>query len=124
MFPSATRARNRWGATVFAASAPLMNAQRQTGFSLVELMVAITLGLILTAGILTLFQGTLDSNRNLASGKQLEDELHATMDLITRDLRRIGATGHALYQFEGWANPFSIGSLSAYTGEAANSCLP
>ena len=100
-----------------------MNISRQSGFSLVELMVAITIGLVLTAGILTLFQSTLQNNRDLATGKQLEGELHATLDLIARDLRRAGAMGNPLLQLEGAANPFVIDAPSAYTGEAANSCL-
>ena len=104
-----------------------MNISRQSshcqGFSLVEMMVSITIGLVLTAGILTLFQNTLQNNRDLATGKQLEGELHATLDLIARDLRRAGAMGNPLRQLEGVANPFIIDAPSAYTGEAANSCL-
>lgn len=104
-----------------------MNISRRSshcqGFSLVELMVAITIGLIVVAGILTLFQSTLQNNRDLATGKQLEGELHATLDLIARDLRRAGAMGNPLRQLEGVANPFIIDAPSAYTGEAANSCL-
>jgi type II secretory pathway component PulJ len=101
-----------------------MNKQRGiAGFSLVELMVAMTLGLLLLAGILTLFQDTLTSNRNLAGGKLLEDELHATLDLISRDLRRAGTMGNPVRQLMGVTNPFTVDSPSAFTGEAANSCL-
>jgi prepilin-type N-terminal cleavage/methylation domain-containing protein len=100
-----------------------MNLRRHSGFSLVELMISIALGLLLTAGIVTLFQSTLHSNRNLASGKQLEGELHATLDLISRDLRRAGAMGDPLRQLLGLANPFGTDTASAYPGEAADSCL-
>ena len=99
---------------------------RQRGFSLIELMIALLLGLILISGILTLFMSTLQSNGDLANTQQLENELHATMDLITRDLRRAGANGNPS-PLPNFTNPFSLGSLGAYTNgtdiEAANSCV-
>ncbi len=82
-----------------------------------------TLGLMLMAGMLTLFHSALQSSRNLNSGKQLEGELHGALDLIVRDLRRSGAMGNPLRQLQGVNNPFGIDATSAYTGEAANSCL-
>lgn len=81
------------------------------------------LSLILMGGILTLFQSTLRNSRDMTSGKQLDNELHATLDLITRDLRRAGAMGDPLRQLMGAANPMTLSTPAAYTGEAANSCL-
>lgn len=101
-----------------------MNLRRhQQGFSLIELMVSMTLGLVLMSGMLTLFHSALQSSRNLNAGKQLEDELHGTLDLMVRDLRRAGALGDPTRQLIGTANPFGIDAASAYTGESANSCL-
>lgn len=102
-----------------------MRQPLQSGVSLVEMMVAMTLGLVLLAGILNLFFNALRSSHNLVAGKQIDDELHATLDLITRDLRRAGALGNPLRQMESSAliNPFVIDPISAYTGEAANSCM-
>jgi prepilin-type N-terminal cleavage/methylation domain-containing protein len=99
-----------------------MNAATR-GFSLVELMIAMTIGLVMTAGIMKLFETTLLSNRDLIAGKHLESELHGTLDLISRDLRRIGAMGNPLAQMAGTANPFAIDAPSAFGGEAASSCL-
>jgi len=100
-----------------------MRARGQRGLSLVELMISMTLGLLLMGGMLTLFHSALANSRNLNAGKQLEDELHGTLDLIVRDLRRAGAMGNPLRQLLGVSNPFGVDTASAYTGEAASSCL-
>lgn len=99
-----------------------MNA-RQSGFSLIELMIAITLGLLLLAGIVTLFQNSMKSNGDLAASKRLENNLHATLDLIARDLRRSGGMGDPLRQLMGATNPFGRDAPSALAGETANSCM-
>lgn len=99
-----------------------MKRRRQHGLGLVELMITITLGLILVAGVLTLFMATLNSNKDLVGLQQLQNQLHATLGVISRDLRRIGSNGQASAAPD-FINPFGLGTLSAYTGEAANSCL-
>lgn len=86
-------------------------------------MIAMLLSLMLMGGVLTLFQTTLRSSRDLTGGKQLDNELHATLDLITRDLRRAGALGDPLRLLMGMTSPMTVAAPSAYTGEAANSCL-
>ncbi|MGH8505410.1 MAG: prepilin-type N-terminal cleavage/methylation domain-containing protein [Stenotrophobium sp.] len=96
--------------------------RRNAGFSLVELMIALTLGLVLTAGLISMFMATLKSNSDLARTQQLENELHAGMQLMTRDLRRAGANGEAS-PVPNFVNPFGLGATGAYAGEAANSCI-
>jgi len=95
---------------------------KAAGFSLVELMIAMTLGLILSAGLISLFLSTLRGNADLAKTEQLENELHASMQLMIRDLRRAGSNGQPS-PVSNFVNPFGLGSLGAYTGEAANSCI-
>ena len=71
-------------------------APAQRGLSLVELMVGIALGLFLVAGASTLFVSQLTSGRRLLMEARLNQDLRATADLITRDLRRGGYWGNAL----------------------------
>lgn len=96
--------------------------RREQGFSLVEMMIALVLGLLLVAGVLALFTATIGSNRDLARIHQLEDELHASAELIARDLRRAGGTGKPS-PIPNASYAFGLDIPSAYTGEAANSCL-
>lgn len=94
----------------------------QAGFSLIELMIAMLLGLILVAGVLTLFSSTLNSSRDLTQTQQLETQLQATLGLMARDVRRAGADG-ATNAKPTFSNPFTLGQAAAYTGEPADSCL-
>ncbi|MDZ7589495.1 MAG: prepilin-type N-terminal cleavage/methylation domain-containing protein [Rubrivivax sp.] len=63
----------------------------QRGMSLVELMVGITVGLFVVAAASTLAVNQLSDNRKLLVETQIQQDLRATMDIITRQLRRAGA---------------------------------
>jgi len=71
-----------------------MNAIKQhKGFSLVELMVSITLSLVLLAGVLSIFfssKVTYFSNEHTA---RLQENGRVALDLITHDLRASGYPG-------------------------------
>jgi type IV pilus assembly protein PilW len=73
------------------ARATARRAQR--GLSLVELMVGVAVGLVIVAGAALLVATQLGENRRLLLETQVQQDLRATADLITRDLRRAGANG-------------------------------
>lgn len=100
----------------------MSSAGKQRGFTLVELMIAAALGLFLTTGVLTLFMTTLKSNSELANTQQLENELNASLGLMTRDLLRAGQNGKPSVA-PNITNPFGLGVTGAYAGETANSCV-
>jgi type II secretory pathway component PulJ len=64
---------------------------RQSGMSLVELMVGITIGLFIVAAASLMVGNQLSDNRRLLLETQLQQDLRATMDIMTRQLRRAGA---------------------------------
>ncbi|WP_286240307.1 PilW family protein [Neptuniibacter halophilus] len=69
----------------------------QAGFSLVELMIALLLGLLLMAGVLQIFSSssvTYSVNMALAN---LQDNGRIAMALLTRDLRLTGYSGCSAY---------------------------
>lgn len=96
---------------------------RQQGMGLVELMIASALGVFLLLGITSMYIGTITTNADLLMTERLEQELHAAMDLMHRDLHRAGSDGRPSRVYSGQSNPFTLGSTSAYPGEAANSCI-
>lgn len=98
-------------------------ARAQRGFSLVELMIALTLGLLLVGGVLSVFAGSLRSNADLGRMARLEEQLTGLLDLISRDVRRAGSTGKPYVALAGGSSPFGLDAPAAYTGEPANSCL-
>jgi len=63
---------------------------RVSGFTLVELMVALVAGLIVSAAALSFFFSSMKSNGEYVQSTRLTQELRNTLDLITRDLRRAG----------------------------------
>jgi type IV pilus assembly protein PilW len=84
------------------------------GFSLVELMVAITLGLLLTAGMLQLFQGsrvTFSTNDALA---RVQENGRFALELLKRELREAGTNGFcaADLEIENHLNPGCTGYVN------------
>lgn len=74
---------------------PAPAGRRQKGLSLVELMVGIAVGLFVLAGATMLVATQLGDNRRLLLETQLQQDLRATMDIVTRELRRAGASPEA-----------------------------
>jgi type IV pilus assembly protein PilW len=69
-----------------------MNARRrQRGLSVVEMMVGVAVGLFIVAAATMLISTQLVENRRLLVETQLQQDLRATADIVTRELRRAGA---------------------------------
>lgn len=69
---------------------PSMIRRDARGFSLVEMLVSIAVGLFLLAGVVMLFSATLSSQSNTLKTTRLNQELRNVIDLISRDVRRAG----------------------------------
>jgi prepilin-type N-terminal cleavage/methylation domain-containing protein len=100
----------------------------EKGFSLIELMISITVGMIITASIGHLFGQTIKLNSSALVMTRLNQDLRATMSIMTSDMRRAGYWGQSETGIAGGAlNPFTQGSneltVSELAGEAANSCV-
>ena len=67
-----------------------MQNNKQRGFSLVELMVAMVIGLIVIGAASTVFIGILGANSAQMKMSRVNNELRTAMTYITRDLRRAG----------------------------------
>ncbi|NOX76102.1 MAG: prepilin-type N-terminal cleavage/methylation domain-containing protein [Gammaproteobacteria bacterium] len=63
---------------------------RQQGFTLVEIMVALTIGLVMTAGILQISQANKASNRLVRNLSFVQENMRTAMELLKRDVRRAG----------------------------------
>ena len=67
-----------------------MNRRGQRGLGLVEMMVGLTIGLIVTAGAIMLTTNQLADHRRLVLETQVQQDLRAAADLMLRELRRTG----------------------------------
>lgn len=98
----------------------------QKGFSLVELMISITVGLVILAGVTTMFAHNVKAGGDSLKMARLHQELQAVMSLMTRDIKRAGYWGDASFSIGSGTsntNPFALGALSNYSAEPANSCI-
>jgi len=110
----------------------LRSVHRSAGLTLTELMVAVTVGLILLAGLTSAFVAMLHSNAENLNTVRLNQDLRTIMHLIVSDLRRAGYSGNAFDDMAigtGTApnNDFMDSThdmtISQYGTEAANSCI-
>lgn len=62
----------------------------QNGLTLIELMIAILIGLIMTAAAITLYVNYLKNTRDNVSLIKLNQDMRGVMDIMVRDIRRAG----------------------------------
>ncbi|MFC6670995.1 prepilin-type N-terminal cleavage/methylation domain-containing protein [Marinobacterium aestuariivivens] len=67
-----------------------MSLKFQQGVSLIELMIAMVLGLLVSAIVIGMFSSTVGSTRQAVSAMRLNQELRTVMDMMVRDIRRSG----------------------------------
>ena len=75
--------------------AGLQVSNSQRGLTLVELMVAIVIGMIVIAATLSFFSRHLRESRAMQVELRLTQDLRSAADLIGRDMRRAGHWGNA-----------------------------
>jgi len=83
----------------------------QCGLSMIELMVGAAIALFITAAGSTLLVGQLRESRALMLDTRLTQELRNASELIARDLRRAGYSGHPGIA----ANPYAYTAAAATT---------
>ena len=64
--------------------------RRQAGFSLIELMIALTINMVIVAAAAYLYLGTSESKRVLSQQQQLSENGQYALDLIGRDITNSG----------------------------------
>jgi len=65
-----------------------------SGFSLIELMIAMAIGLLLLSGLAMIFVNSSEANRELQKTAQQIENGRFAMDVISQDLRLAGFYGH------------------------------
>jgi len=64
--------------------------KKQSGFTLIELMIGMLVGLIVLSAVLYAFLSTLRSSSDLLNGARLNREVSALSDIIVGEMRRVG----------------------------------
>ena len=104
-----------------------MNVRYQGGYSLIEIMIAMTLAVGSLAAVSSLVGYGVGVNGNLLNSARLNEELGNVYALIIADLRRTGFSGNTkamVSQPDANPSPFNQSiSISEYPGETAQSCV-
>lgn len=84
---------------------------RQSGFTLVEMMIALLLGLIVVGGGITIYGLVIRGGSDTVKSLRLNHDLDSVMSLMINDIRRAGYWGDALGGADDLTdNPFTTGS--------------
>jgi len=110
----------------------LVNIKRkQKGFTLIEIMIALMLGLIVIGGALSIYISTIRGSTDVTNSARLNYDLDSAMQLMTNDIRRAGYWGGATVDSDARSNPFMSATaniqISNYTDADAvthtNGCI-
>lgn len=91
---------------------------RQRGLTLVELMISLTLGLVLLAGVGTLFVYTNRNNRQNDQLARMQDQARYALATLSRDIQMAGYWG-GMSQAEAIVPDLSLGSPPSTTASSA-----
>ena len=81
---------------------------RAQGFSLIELMVALVVGLIVIGAVIALVMSIIRSNNQTILATRLTQEMRATMAVIAADIRRARGVDDPFQMTAPGANPFAL----------------
>jgi len=80
---------------------------KQKGFTLIELMIAMMLGLIVIGGALSIYISTIRSSSDVVNSARLNYDLDSAMQLMVNDIRRAGYWGGAVAGSDATNNNFT-----------------
>lgn len=97
---------------------------RQTGASLMEVLVAMSISLVVTASMIALMSNSLGNTARIIKMTKLSDDMRVAMQMMTRDLRRSSFNANSMLCY-GNADCATDGSITA-AGDVTivnNSCI-
>lgn len=89
-----------------------MRVNKKSGFTLIELMIAMMLGLIVVGGALSIYISTIRSSSDVVKSARLNYDLDSVMQLMVNDIRRAGYWGGTVAGSDARTNPFTNGTAN------------
>lgn len=74
-----------------------MRWSQQKGMSLMEVLVAMSISLVVTASMIALMSNSLGSTARIVNMTKLSDDLRTTMQMMTRDVRRSSYNANSMF---------------------------
>ena len=75
----------------------MKSRNRQSGVTLIEMLIGLALSLIVTSSMVVLMGNSMGSAKRIIQMTQLSDELRNAMSMMSRDVRRANYSAHAIY---------------------------
>lgn len=102
---------------------------KQCGFTLIELMIAMVLGLLLIGGVVSVVLANGQASRANTALAQIQDSARMAFELLARDLRQAGATGCGNFSADiaaglGTVNPMLAVPWTGVRGYPAGATIP
>lgn len=97
----------------------LIKRKRASGFTLIELMISLALGLIVLSGLISVYVAIVVSSSDTLAMSKVSQQTSALMNIITNDVRRAGYWGQGVTPLTDYlerdlsANPFSLNGITA-----------
>jgi prepilin peptidase dependent protein B len=92
-----------------------MTVKKQEGYNLIEIMIALALGLIVIGSTMAIYISTIRGSSDTLKAARLNHDLEAVMTLMINDIRRAGYWGGAIVGSNSNNNPFT-----SETGDMTN----
>lgn len=81
--------------------------KKQFGFTLIEIMIAMLIGLIIVSATIGIYVSTVKGSTDTINSARLNHDLELVMSLMVNDIRRAGYWGGAIADANSEANPFT-----------------
>jgi len=83
------------------------NKHKNKGFTLIEIMISLLLGLIVIGGAISIYISTIRSSTDITNSARLNYDLDSVMQLMVNDIRRSGYWGDAVAGSNAMNNNFT-----------------
>lgn len=100
-------------------------SKRQSGASLMEVLVAMSISLVVTASMIALMANSLSSTTRIIQMTKLADDMRVALQMMSRDVRRSSYNANSMlcYANEDCGTDGSIAAAADITINAANTCF-
>ena len=88
---------------------------RQTGASLMEVLVAMSISLVVTASMIALMANSLGTTGRIVKMTKLADDMRVTMQMVTRDVRRSSYNANSILCYANDACALGVGATGPKT---------
>ncbi len=104
---------------------PTYSFARQAGAGLMEVMVAMSISLIVTAGMVALMANSLGTTTRIVKMTKLSDDMRIAMQLMTRDVRRSSYNANSMlcYANENCGTDGALTAAADITINGAGDCF-